>query len=352
MAPFAGRAPDFLSGYAEPVEEEIRTILASPDPVLEPLYLILHYHMGWTDRHGSAHRGREKRGRGKRVRPVICLLACEAAGGDLRVAVPAAASVELLHNFSLVHDDIEDESPARRGRETVWSVWGVPLAINAGDGILILAHEAIHGLRERGLPAEAVEEASAVLHAAGRALFEGQYLDLAWEDEPSPTVSEYLAMAERKTAALLQAACHLGAIAAGAGERPTVGLRDFGRDVGLAFQVTDDILGIWGDSAQTGKPVGEDLLRRKKSLPLAFGLEEERRRGEGALSELLNRPSAKVDLAAALDLLAQLGAPEHATGLAESYLESALDHLSESGLEGEAVGRLEQLANYIVHRQR
>lgn len=346
MTASVGRAPDFLSSYAEPVEAEMRAILTSPDPMLEPLFQILRYHMGWTDRRGSSQRGR-----GKRVRPVLCLLACEAAGGNPQVAVPAAASVELLHNFSLVHDDIEDKSPARRGRETVWSLWGVPLAINAGDAILILAHQAIHGLRERGLPASSVQEASAVLQSAGRALFEGQYLDLVWEDAPAPTVSEYLVMAERKTAALLGAACHIGAIAAGAEDGPSGLLREFGRDLGLAFQVTDDILGIWGDSAQTGKPVGEDLLRGKKSLPVAFGLEEERRRGEGALAKLLDRPPAQEDLAAAVSLLAELGAPEHATRLAESYLESALGHLSGSGLEREAVSRLEELANYIVHRQ-
>ncbi len=324
----------------------MRAVLASPEPLLEPLYQILHYHMGWTDRHGSPQRGR-----GKRVRPVLCLLACEAAGGDPRVAVPAAASVELLHNFSLVHDDIEDGSSARRGRETVWSIWGVPLAINAGDAILILAHGAIHGLLDRGLSESSVEKASAVLDAAGRELFEGQHLDLVWEESPSPTVSEYLVMAERKTAALLGAACHLGAIAAGAEDRIVGALRSFGRAVGLAFQVTDDILAIWGDFAKTGKPVGEDLLRGKKSLPVAFGLEEEHRRGERALADLLARPLSQADLGTALDLLAHLGSAQHAKEMAESYLNAALGHLSEDGLEEGAVGRLEQLADYIVHRQ-
>jgi len=234
------------------------------DPAyLDEYYTMLAYHLGWTD-NGKA---------GKRIRPLLCLLCCTAAGGQWQQALPIAAAVELIHNFSLLHDDIQDNSPLRHGRPTVWTRWGAAQAINAGDAMFTLAYLAPHRLRAVGLSADVSLAALADLTQTCLFLTQGQYLDMAFEQRPQITVAEYLTMIEKKTAVLIAAAARLGARVAGAEPARLEAFYRFGWNLGMAFQLQDDLLGIWGDPAVTGKSAASDLEKRKKSLPVVYGLE-------------------------------------------------------------------------------
>lgn len=298
---------EFGARWLTPLEDEMRAVLASPDPAVGRHYGMIQYHMGWVDEHLQPARSPS----GKRLRPLFCLMACAAVGGDPAQALPAAAGVEILHNFSLVHDDIEDGDKTRRHRATVWALWGVPQAINVGDAMFALAFAALQRLPQRGVPAGAVMAVLREFTDTCIALTEGQHLDMSFEQRSAVSVDEYLRMIQGKTAALIGASVAIGAQIGGAREAQDAALRRFGQGIGLAFQIQDDILGIWGDPQVTGKPAGNDLLRRKKSLPLLYALS---RPGVGAqLAAVIDYPGfGPPDLPQALALLDDAGAQAYA----------------------------------------
>ncbi|WP_245601925.1 polyprenyl synthetase family protein [Hamadaea tsunoensis] len=280
------------------------------------------YHFGWWDRHGVPEAGDP----GKALRPALALLAAEAVGGSTNAALPAAVAVELVHNFSLIHDDVMDGDETRRHRPTVWKVFGVGHAILAGDALLALAFEAI-ATADR--PAG---DGTRMLAAAVNDLLEGQGEDLAFETRDDVRVEQCLAMARHKTGALLECSAGLGALFGGGTAAQVAQLRAFGADLGLAFQFADDLLGIWGDPAVTGKPVYSDLRSRKKSLPVVAALSggspvagplRDAYSGEGELSEAeLERLAAAIDLA---------GGRAWCLAQADELLERALDALTMGG---------------------
>jgi geranylgeranyl diphosphate synthase type I len=253
-------ASALTSRYAAAVLAEMRAAVGRASL---PLYAMIRYHLGWEDAEGRAA---EEGGKG--LRPVLCLLACEATGGDWRHALPAAASLEMLHNFSLIHDDIQDQSDRRRNRPTVWTLWGAAQGINAGDGLFALAQREVLRLRETASPKTALEAAQ-VLNEAVMLLCEGQYLDISFETRKHISLEEYLAMIERKAGVLMGAATEMGAVVAG-NDKAREPLRRFGTSLGVAFQMRDDILGLWGDEALTGKSAESDIKQRKKSLPVVW----------------------------------------------------------------------------------
>jgi len=319
------------------IETEMRRSVASDDPALTAFFGMLHYHLGWVDAHFKPARFDA----GKRIRPVLTLLCCEASGGDWHAALPAAAAVELLHNFSLIHDDIEDKDPLRRGRPTLWKVWGTAQAINAGDALYTLAHMALNRLSADDIPAERILAARRRFDRACLVLTQGQHLDLGFESRTSVTEAEYLGMVYGKTAALIEAACGLGALANGSDL--VSHYEDFGRELGLAFQIQDDLLGIWGDPQVTGKPAGNDVRHHKKSLPVAYGLDR---------STELRRlyAQAEVDVASAVAELDRVGAREYAARLAEQHHRQALAALDSTGQENEATEALKEMANQLLDR--
>ncbi|MGW6462222.1 family 2 encapsulin nanocompartment cargo protein polyprenyl transferase, partial [Streptomyces sp. NPDC055078] len=223
------------------------------------------YHFGWEHADGTSAEGSG----GKAIRPALVLASARALGGDPREGVRAAVAVELAHNFTLLHDDVIDEDPTRRHRPTAWTVFGTADAIISGDALLALA---LRLFAEDGHPASAA--ASERLAACVIELCAGQQADCAFEERPPDAVSldECLAMAMAKTGALLGCACALGALYAGAGPEETAAMDAFGREAGLAFQLIDDLIGIWGDPGRTGKPAGADLAAHKKSLPVVAAL--------------------------------------------------------------------------------
>jgi geranylgeranyl diphosphate synthase type I len=297
------------STYLPWIDAEMQSLVCSADDDLAGHYGMMQYHLGWMDallRPTSAPSG-------KRIRPVLCLLACGAAGSDPRMALPAGAGLELLHNFSLVHDDIEDNSPSRRHRPAMWSLFGMPKACNAGDGMFSLAHLAFHRLRERGVPDRTVLDALRLFDETCLSLTEGQYLDMAFESRSDVTVIEYFRMIAGKTGALLAASTQIGAIVAGAPAEQTALYRVFGAALGRAFQLQDDILGIWGSEAITGKSTAGDILSKKKSLPVIHALAHPRTGRR--MSDLYAGPLFKeVDVPVILTLLEESGARLYVEG--------------------------------------
>ncbi|HAJ35101.1 MAG TPA: polyprenyl synthetase [Chloroflexi bacterium] len=316
---------DFSERWLPVLEAEMRTVLAGGEAATAVHYGMMHYHMGWVD----AALQPVNLPAGKRLRPLLCLMACEAVGGDAAQAVPAAAALEILHNFSLVHDDIEDGDETRRHRPTVWKVWGAPQAINVGDAMFALAFAAMQRLPMRGVTADITLAALRIFTEMCVALTEGQHLDMSFEQSDRVTVDEYLRMIQGKTAALIGASVAIGGLIGGAAPGVDEALRRFGQSIGLAFQIQDDMLGIWGDPAVTGKAAGNDILRRKKSLPMLHALSNS---VTGArFADLLNRPGfGEADLPEALQLLAAAGSQEFATAQMNAFYAAGLDALRQA----------------------
>jgi geranylgeranyl diphosphate synthase type I len=310
---------------------------------------MMHYHMGWVNEELEAIQANS----GKRLRPVLCLLACEASGGDPQQALPAASAVELVHNFSLVHDDIQDASHFRRGRRAVWDLWGSAQGINVGDGLFVLARLALHRLGDQDVPLGRQQAATQSLDRACLALCEGQYFDMTYEDRLDVDLDQYLWMIRHKTAALLAASAKIGAILATDDAARRDGYFRFGENLGMAFQIQDDILGIWGDPQLTGKSAATDIRDKKKTLPVVYVLTHPNARQaadrlatlyvqEGSLSES--------DIQSALDLLDALSARRYAEAMAESYYCQALQDLEQTGIENAAQSMLRELAASLLGR--
>lgn len=297
---------DAFALYLPLIEAEMRSILASSDAAVQRHYAMMQYHMGWLD----VELQPTVAATGKRIRPLLCLLACAAAGGEPTNALPAAAGLELLHNFSLIHDDIEDNSPTRRHRPTLWRLFGMPLACNVGDGMFSLAHLAFQRLIEHNIAPATVLAALRIFDETCLALTEGQYLDMSFETRLDVTPAEYFRMIAGKTGALLTAAPQIGALVAGAPAEIQEAYRRFGAALGLAFQLQDDILGIWGNEEATGKSAASDILSKKKSLPVLYALEHPQV-GPELAQRYAGPPFTPDDVPAILALLDTAGARQH-----------------------------------------
>ncbi len=339
--------PAVLGRYRPAIEQSVRRLLNSkPDG----LYGMLRYHFGWMDADGRP----APHALGKSVRPTLCLLVCEAVGGDSQRALPAAAALELIHNFSLIHDDIQDGDQQRHHRPTVWAIWGQGQAINAGDAAFALSGVAIEQLREQGYSAESILNVWQLLNTATLRLVEGQYLDLAFEHRPDMNVDEYLAMIARKTGALIEAAAHIGALLGGADQALIDHVRGYAQALGLAFQIGDDLLGIWGQPAETGKPVAADLRRRKKSLPVVYAMQHSSPQDRALLMELYapnQGPLSDADVERALDVLERVRAQDRTHDLLDDYCAKALLALEQAHMPTWARAEFATIARFLAERR-
>ncbi len=331
-----------LSRQMLPVlEKELqRQIEKFDSPRAHPFYEMLTYHMGWSGE------GAGVKATGKRIRPLLLLLTVAACGRKWLRAVGPAAAVELVHNFSLVHDDIEDNSPTRRGRVTLWKKLGVPMAINAGDALFSVANEAMLDASTEN-PADVVLRAAAVLHAACIALTRGQFLDMSYERHSRLSVDDYWPMVEGKTAALLSACTEIGAILGGADATRTKDYASFGRNLGLAFQVQDDILGTWGDEKQTGKSAASDLIEGKSSLPVLHGLAH----SPDFAQRWANGPITSAETPRLAQMLKDAGSHAFCEKEAERLTALAMKSLHSAEPQGEAGAALEKLTGQLLQRR-
>jgi geranylgeranyl diphosphate synthase, type I len=358
MTPTTG-VPEILARTREAIAP---AMVAAVDRLEADTRLQASYHLGWTDAAGRPLHASA----GKGIRPALALLSAAAAWSDPSVGIPGAVAVELVHNFSLIHDDIIDEDIERHHRPTVWSVYGVGSAIITGDALEILAHQVLLEASEATGAA-----ASAALAEGTAAMIGGQALDVAFERRRNVSVEECMAMCAAKTGALLGCAASIGAVLAGAPPATVGALRDFGCQLGLAFQAVDDLLGIWGDPATTGKPAGNDLRQRKKSMPVVSALAAG---GDDAdeLRELVlgpaPAPSADASagspdrepalppleaeqVARAALLVERCGGREWTAVRAKAHLDAALGALQRVRLSAVPHRELADLAVFVVERE-
>jgi geranylgeranyl diphosphate synthase type I len=341
---------DVAAIRARPVREILAWSRRLVDPALREavdtlppsMRRIAGYHFGWWDADGRLTGG----GSGKGFRPALALLAAEAVAGDAAVALPAATAVELVHNFSLIQDDVIDGDLSRRRRATVWSVFGTGPAIVAADALLALAFDVLAG---DGHPAG--RRLPRLLSAAVLDLTEGEHADVSFEQRADVDLAEWQTMAEQKTGSLLAGACALGATLAGGTATQVVRLHSFGLQLGVAFQLADDLLGIWGDPALTGKPVHADLRRRKKSLPLVAALTSGTQAGaELAALYHRDRPLSADEVVRAAELVDLAGGRRWCQAKAEHLLAGALRHLHVAVGDSRAAAELAALAELAARR--
>lgn len=325
------------------VEPALRAAVATLDPFLGR---VASYHLGWCEPDGTPTTANA----GKALRPGLALLVAQAVGGDPTPAVPGGVAVELVHNFSLVHDDVIDRDRERRHRATVWTVWDDTTAILAGDAMLSLAHGVI---AEADSPYERM--AQRALAAATRSVIRGQAQDVAFERRDDVRLEECLAMAAGKTGALLAVSASIGAILAGAPAATVRAFDTFGAEVGLAFQIVDDLLGIWGSPEVTGKPVFADLAAGKKTLPVVWSIAYGGDAGADLAAWFAGHESRSLatpeELKRAADLIEKAGGREWATTAADTHVATALAALADVGLTDEPHATLVDLAHFVTERK-
>lgn len=342
-------ATEVLSRVKSLVDPALRRVVSSLSEELRPP---VEYHLGWVDKSGHplANDG------GKGIRPALAILSAEVVDAPAEVGIPGAVGVELVHNFSLIHDDVIDGDVERRHRETVWSLFGVGRAVVTGDALLTLAQQVIlDPAMTRGSTAVTHPEhtARAALHLAEATagMNAGQALDMEFENHRSVTYEECLRMEGGKTGALLSCAASIGAVLAGADPKRVDALGVFGMQLGLSFQAVDDLLGVWGDPATTGKATFADLRQHKKTLPVTAAIAAG---GSGAreLEELLAIPQlSDENVARAAELVEELGGRARAVEQARESMERALAALEEAASNDSAKAELVELAHFVVDRQ-
>ena len=322
-------------------EGEIVRLVVDRDPSTHGLYEMVRYHLALD---GSGASG------GKRMRPLLGLLAYASITGEYHRALPGAAAVELGHNFSLVHDDIEDGDTERRHRPTLWRLHGVPQAINTGDTLFSLSRIALHRLTDLGFSDAKVLRLMRLYDETCLALCEGQYIDIATsESDELMSVDGYLDMIGRKTAALIAAAIEAGALLATDDEAVITRYRRFGWALGLAFQINDDLLGIWGAEQATGKEPS-DVAHKKKTLPVIYAVEHAGPEDRARLLELYAKadPTA-AELTEIVTILERVGARDYTRDQARQYRDEALAELDAAGVvQPAARARLQEIIVGVI----
>lgn len=332
--------------YRSPLERALDQ--AVPPTDAHPINALMRYHLGWADRQGnpSPNAGSQ----GKALRPTLCMFACDALHGDPESAAPAAAALELIHNFSLVHDDIQDQGYERRHQPTVWAVWGTPLALVAGDAMQSLGDYTSLGFAG-AMPTDTAIKVSDLLTQSYLEMIEGQCRDLQFEERQTISTDEYLGMIALKTGALIRSSMVIGATVASKDMEVIEGVARFGRAVGRLFQIRDDYLGIWGDDAITGKSTDSDIVQRKKSYPIVYAFQHS---GGARREELLRLYSqdtlGESDVDRVMGILEELGASTETDNLTEATAREARSALAALELPRWAADDAETLIDFMERR--
>ena len=346
--------PAFFARYQDRIDAALRAELSDfscSNESVTDIYDIHRYYMGWQEIDGThtASLG------GKRMRPTLAMLAADAVGGDLDRATPIAVALEYVHNFSLIHDDLEDMDRVRHHRPSVWAVWGESAAIVSGNAMLKIADAAAWKLRAAGVHEPVALEAEAVLTDHYLKMMEGQYLDIFFETEVSITVDQYLDMIERKTGALIEASIYLGGLvapASGPDRKKANALKEIGYELGRIFQIRDDILGVWGGEA-TGKPVGADIKRKKKALPAVHALSTSEGTSAKRLNEIFQTEGDldEEDVHVVLEVMEKLGTQEYCQSMAEEMWLTGRRMIESLGLSGGASAEFIELGEFLLVRE-
>lgn len=295
---------------------------------------------------------------GKRIRPTLCLLACEAVGGDARKALPTAVAIELVHTFTLIHDDVMDEDLIRRGRPTAAAIWGNPIAITAGDGLFAIAfRQIVQNAKVPGVREGTTLRLVQMLAETCLGLSQGQTMDLLMEEDPDPSIETYMEMIRLKTGILLEFALKAGAILGGGSDGQVETIGKFGSPLGMAFQIKDDVLNLTGTESVLGKPRGSDIVRGKRTLIVIHGLRNLNRRDARRLRTILDLPEAKSTptvVEEAISLLEAAGSIRFAEETADRLVQEAKAFLAAlpRSEASDALRALQEMADFVIHRDR
>ena len=348
--------PAMFARYRSGLDGELRATMPYLDSGVgraefpASFYRMLQYHMGWADANGD--RPAAPVSQGKALRPTLCLFACEALGCDWATALPTATALELIHNFSLIHDDIQDGDVERRHRPTVWALWGQAQALLAGDAMRSLADISALELSARGVPEEKALKVSSLLTRGYLDMTHGQCLDLAFEGRLDIGLEDYLGMISYKTGALIRCAMETGALIGSDEEAWVRSFAHCGGLLGLAFQIRDDVLGIWGDEDSTGKAVGNDIRRKKKSFPIVYALEVARGASRQTLVSAYSKDSlGDRDVEDVLTVLDDLRVADYARNAVRENACLAHETLRSVPLLSWARQEIEELVEFLPARQ-
>lgn len=337
--------PTLMQCYRDQVDEEIVRLL---DSHASPLYNMLRYHLGYMDADGrpASHPN------GKALRSSLCLMVCEALRGDVQQALPAAAAIELVHNFSLIHDDIQDGDRERRHRPTVWVVYGKAQAINAGMAMRVLANVSLMRLQRLGVSTKTLLQALSLLDQTSLRLIEGQHLDIDFERRQAVSSAEYLHMVKLKTAALIACAVEMGAMLVDEDRDCIQPLVNFGTNLGIAFQLRDDALGIWGKQAVTGKPVGSDILHRKKTYPVVYAWDNSGGRDQQDLMRFYGSDSIdQAGVRRVLEILENTRARSHCQERIQEYCQAAMLEIGQAPVSSASRTSFQELVDFLNQRE-
>ena len=336
--------PSMFTDYRGAISASLKDALTGDLPV----YDMLRYYMGWADVSGNPCVATE----GKYLRPTLCLFACDATGGAISQAMPAAVALELIHNFSLIHDDIQDQDETRHHRKTLWAVWGVPKALVAGNILRITADAALESLQRQGVERRRILPVVSQLTQAYLEMIEGQYLDISFEGQRDVGLSQYLDMIARKTGALIRCSFTIGALIGAHDPAAADAFRESGKALGFIFQVRDDILGVWGEEASTGKPVGADIRRKKNSFPVVYAMSQAQGADKRRLLQIYEQDEiADADVDDVLCIMDAVHTRAYAHSLAAEHGEVAVAALTAADLDKRALDEVEDLIEFLLVRE-
>ena len=342
------KLPGMFSRYKRSVEQELNRVVPTAND--SETYRLLRYHLGWIDQQGDPVDTSVSQG--KALRPTLCLFACEALASEYSRALPASAALELIHNFSLIHDDIQDQDVERRHQPTVWHLWGIPKAIWSGNAMQCTGDLALLDVAGANVPATTAVRVSDILTESYLEMIQGQCMDLDFESRTDIKADEYLYMIACKTGALIRSALQIGALLATEDAATVNAFAEFGNHLGQAFQIRDDYLGIWGDQATLGKATGNDIRRRKKSYPVVYALE---RASGQAMEDLLRiygqEELEEDDVQRVLAVLDEVGSQEQSQRVTEAAAARALESLRPVSLPQWAQTEAEDLVDFLARRE-
>ncbi len=327
----------FLSKISKIIDDEIDKYIPNKP---EGFYNMHRYHFGFLNEKFE----RVKLYSGKKIRPALCILSYASISDTYTLALPVATSIEMIHNFTLIHDDIEDKDVLRRNRYTVWYLFGIEHAINVGDSLHVIAYKPLLKLREEGVREEKILEIIDIITDALIKICEGQYLDLEFQKMEKISMEEYFDMIYKKTAALIEAACKSGACLATDDESLIEKFSEYGKNIGIAFQIIDDVIGIW--SEKTGKPKGSDIRNRKKTLPIILGME----RDSSIIEIFKKRKIDEEDVKKVIEILDEYNIKETCLKFAKEYKSKADEILKKTGIKNYYTDMLLKISEFIVNR--
>ena len=340
--------PGLFARYRNSVEVALSRSV--PESTGDDLFFPLRYHLGWVDQYGTPTESSMTQG--KALRPTLCLFACEALAADTARALPAAGALELIHNFSLIHDDIQDQDVERRHQPTLWRLWGVPRALVAGNGLQSVGDLAILNVAGGDVPPETALRVSQILTESYMEMIQGQCLDLDFESRTDINAGEYLQMIAYKTGALIRSSSEIGALLATDDPVAFQAFSRFGSCVGRAFQIRDDYLGIWGNRHFTGKSAVNDIWRRKKTFPVVFALEHAEGRSREELLRIYGQEELNGnDVENVLTILDEVGAQKRSHAITETSAQEALAALEPVALPAWVKYEAESLVDFLAHRE-